>query len=56
MTAVEKLVLAGEKVGFTVEQMIQLLQTGSSVEALLLMIESRLHPTTASLSSSRWVV
>ena len=55
MTAVEKLVLAGEQAGFTVEQMIRLLQTGASVEALLLMIESRLRPTTAP-TSGRWVV
>jgi hypothetical protein len=41
-TAVEKLVLAGEQAGFSVEQMIQLLQTGATVETLLSMIELRL--------------
>jgi hypothetical protein len=56
MAAVEKLVLAGEQAGFTVEQMIRLLQTGASVEALLLMIESRLRPTKAAPTSERWVV
>ena len=35
MTAIEKLVLAGEQAGFSVEQMIQLLQTGGTVETLL---------------------
>jgi hypothetical protein len=35
MTAIEKLVLAGEQAGFTVEQMIQMLQTGATVETLL---------------------
>ena len=44
ITAIEKLVLAGEQAGFTVEQMIQILQTGASVEALLHMIEGRLSP------------
>ena len=55
ITAIEKLVLAGEQAGFTVEQMIQILQTGASVEALLHMIESRLSPVAPS-SSSRWVM
>jgi hypothetical protein len=32
--AIAKLVLAGEQAGFTVEQMIQILQTGSSIEIL----------------------
>jgi hypothetical protein len=55
MTAVAKLVLAGEQAGFTVEQMIQVLQTGASVEALLNLIESRLSPS-ADPSSSRWIM
>ncbi len=56
MTAIAKLVLAGEQAGFTVEQMIQLLQTGASVEALLNLIELRLFPRVATLQSSRWVM
>ena len=56
MTTVAKLVLAGEQAGFTVEQMIQLLQTGASVEALLSLIELRLFPRVATLRSSRWIM
>ncbi len=56
MTAVEKLVAAGEQVGFSVEQMIQLLQTGSTVETLLRMIELRLFPTSLASKSSHWVM
>jgi len=56
MTAIAKLVLAGEQAGFTVEQMIQLRQTGASVEALLNLIELRLFPRVATLQSSRWVM
>ncbi len=56
MTAIAKLVLAGEQAGFTVEQMIQLLQTGASVEALRNLIELCLFPHVATLSSSRWVM
>jgi hypothetical protein len=56
MTAVEKLVLAGEEAGFSVEQMIQILQTGTSVEALLCIIEWRLCPPAMQPRSSRWVM
>ena len=58
MAAIEKLVLAGEQAGFSVEQMIPILQTGASVEALLHrieLIELRLFPAIPS-SSSRWVM
>ena len=41
--AIEKLATAGEKVGFTVEQMIQLLNMGLSVEGLLELIAWRLE-------------
>jgi len=56
MTAIEKLVLAGEQAGFTVEQMIQILQTGASVEGLLCMIELRLSSPAAESRSSRWIM
>jgi hypothetical protein len=56
MTAIAKLVLAGEQAGFTVEQMIQLLQTGTSIEVLLSMIEWRLLPCTSKPCSSRWMM
>ena len=44
MTAIEKLVRAGEQAGFSVEQMIQMLQMGIEVETLLQMIDRRLCP------------
>jgi hypothetical protein len=56
ITAIEKLVLAGEQAGFTVEQMIQILKTGASVEGLLCMIEWRLSPPAAESRSSRWIM
>jgi hypothetical protein len=56
MTAIAKLVLAGEQAGFTIEQMIQLLQTGTSIEVLLSMIEWRLLPYASEPCSSRWMV
>ena len=56
MTAVEKLVRAGEHAGFSVEEMIQLLQTGATVETLLQLIEWRLSPTVVEPRSSRWVM
>ena len=56
MTAIEKLVRAGEHAGFSVEQMIQILQTGVDVETLLQMIERRLSPPSARQRSSRWVI
>jgi hypothetical protein len=49
MTTIEKLVLAGQQAGFTVEQMIQILQTGASIHApkeitsFLLECASRVH-------------
>lgn len=56
MTAIEKLVLAGEQAGFTVEQMIQILRTGESVEALLHMIEWRLSPLPVEPRSCSWIM
>lgn len=56
MTAIGKLVRPGEQAGFSVEQMIQMLQTGVDVETLLQMIERRLSPPSAKQRSSRWVM
>jgi hypothetical protein len=56
MTAIGKLVLAGEKAGFSVEQMIQILQTGASVEALRNMIEWHLSSHVAEPRTSRWIM
>ena len=41
--AIRKLAVAGEKAGFTVEEMIELLNTGVSVETLLNLICFRLQ-------------
>jgi hypothetical protein len=56
ITAITKLVLAGEQAGFTIEQMIQLLQTGTSLEVLLSMIEWRLLPGASEPCSSPWMM
>jgi hypothetical protein len=54
--AVERLARAGQDAGFSVEQMIQELQSGMSVETLLRMIEWRLFPVPIEARSSRWVI
>ena len=58
--AVEKLAIAGEEAGFTVDQMIKLLNAGLSVEALLLLITWRLEgicePISAINSLSSWIM
>lgn len=48
-TAVAKLAVMGEQAGFTVSQMIKLLQDGVSVRTLFEMIEWRLGGDTLSL-------
>jgi hypothetical protein len=54
--AVEKLAHAGEQAGFTVEDMIRLLNAGLSVEALLDLIERSMQaPPVAAPRSSRWI-
>jgi len=42
ISAVDKLAIAGERAGFTVEQLIRLLNAGLSVDALLEIIATRL--------------
>jgi hypothetical protein len=42
VSTVHKLALVGERAGFTLEQMIEMLNAGITVEALLLLIESQL--------------
>lgn len=60
MSAIEKLAIAGEQAGFTLEQMIDLLNAGLSVESLLELIAWRLEGTQSELpivgSSSNWVL
>ena len=57
--SVFKLALAGEQAGFTIEQMIALLNSGLTVETLLLVIEWKLTQAPiepSQLRSSRWVM
>lgn len=58
--AISKLAAAGEQAGFTLEQMIELLDHGLEVETLVDLIRMRLHPaaTTAdqAVSCYRWVI
>jgi len=59
VTAIGKLAVAGEQAGLSVEQMIQLLNDGFSVETLLDLIVWRLtemqSPLTPPCCSSRWI-
>jgi hypothetical protein len=55
--AVYKLSVAGEQAGFSLEQMIQLLNAGVSVETLLHLIECRLSAAShGPARSSRWIM
>ncbi|HTR24629.1 MAG TPA: hypothetical protein VMI10_11650 [Terriglobales bacterium] len=51
ISAIDKLAIAGERAGFTTEQLIRLLNAGLSVEDLVQLISNRLcaqeisHPT-----------
>ena len=59
LTALSKLVVAGEQAGFTIEELIQLLNKGTSVETILELITLRLEarmPEVAPLACSRWVM
>lgn len=57
--AVAKLAIAGEQAGFSLEQMIELLNDGLSVETLLDLISWRLdtmqNPAASSPCSSGWI-
>lgn len=55
--AIGKLAAAGERAGFTLEEMIQLLDNGLSVEMLLKLIARRLDdPPSHSLQPTNWVM
>ena len=58
--AISKLAAAGEQAGFTLEQMIDLLNHGLEVETLLGLISWRLHgaamPPPVSVPRYRWVM
>lgn len=49
MIAIGKLAVAGEKAGFTIEQMIDLLNSGLAVETLLELIAWRLEGSQSAL-------
>ena len=57
VNAIRKLAVACEQAGFTLDQMIQLLNSGMSVVTLLDLISWRLGPSQNSFESflSRWV-
>ena len=62
LTAVSKLAIAGEQAGFSLEEMIQFLNGGLSVEILLQLIAQRLpdddgrKPEAGLDRSSQWVM
>jgi hypothetical protein len=60
IAAIGKLAIAGEQAGFSLEQMIELLNQGLSVETLLDLISARLEalrkPTVSSACSSGWIM
>jgi hypothetical protein len=54
---VEKLAEAGEQAGFSVEDMIRMLNAGLTVETLLDIIEQNLQPSSPEpLRSPRWIM
>jgi hypothetical protein len=60
MSAINKLAVAGEQAGFSLEQMIQILDDGLSVETLLDLItwslERRQQALTSLSGTSNWVM
>ena len=52
---IQKVITAGQEAGFTLDQMIELLEKGFTVESLLRMIEWRLSPPVVEPRSSRWI-
>jgi hypothetical protein len=55
--AVERLAVAGEKAGFSVEDMIRMLNAGVSVEPLLDIIDRSLQaPREGTGRTSRWII
>ena len=60
VSAISKLAIAGEQAGFSLEQMIDLLEAGLTVETLLELIAWRLEGMQSALplqgSSSNWII
>jgi hypothetical protein len=54
--AIEKFAAAGEEAGFTVEEMIQILNAGVGVKTLLDIIEDVLQGPGVRCGSSRWIM
>ena len=54
-TSVFKLAMAGEQAGFTIEQMVRMLNAGVTVEGLLRVIAFRLAPFPEAPTPSRWI-
>ena len=53
-TSIQKLALAGEQAGFTVEQAIEVLETGMSVETFLNLVCSQIELSRAHPEASCW--
>ena len=57
LSALSKVVIAGEQAGFTLPELIQLLNKGISVETILELIDLRLEERRLGTSSaSRWIM
>jgi hypothetical protein len=56
LTAINKLAISGERAGFSVEKMIQILNAGISMETLLQLIDSNLNLEMNKAGSSRWIM
>ena len=55
--SIAKLAMAGEQAGFTVEQMIRMLNAGVTIETLLRIIELRLAaPSPVDPRTSMWIM
>jgi hypothetical protein len=54
--AIERLAAAGEEAGISVEQMIQILNVGVSVEDLLDIVDKKLQAPREFIGYSRWVI
>ena len=52
---IRKLIDAGQQAGFSVDQMIDLLEAGLSIATLIELIDWRLAPNTIAHRSSRWI-
>jgi len=56
LETITKLIRAGEEAGYTLEQMIQLLENGMSLSSLMELVEWRLTSATIEPRAYRWVM